>query len=106
MLGAKMWGRLQVWLAIALCMAIFVTFLAHTPACSSGNMLHSKPVPKFKAVSADTYFKSGIRTVVEIAVSRPVVAPVPTQPVAPAAAGDTPTPESPGSQVLSCCFLC
>ena len=77
----SMWGRLQVWLAIALCLAIFITFLAHKPACSSGNMLHNKPVAKFKALSADNT-KTGISAAVEIALARPVATSVPAQPKA------------------------
>jgi len=102
----SMWGRLQVWLAIALCLAIFITFLAHKPACSSGNMLHNKPVAKFKALSADSSAKSGISAAVEIALAGPVATSVPAQPKAPSAAGDVPALEALGPQVLSCCLLC
>ena len=101
-----MWGRLQVWLAIALCLAIFITFLAHKPACSSSDMLHNKPVAKFKALSADTNAKSGIGAAVEIALARPVVAFAPFPPQAPPAAGEAVTLQAPGPQVLSCCLLC
>ena len=96
---------MQIWLAIALCLAIFVTFLAHKPACSSGDMLHNKPVAKFKALGADNA-KSGISAVVEIALTRPVVVPVPAQPQAPPAADEAFTLQAPGPQVLSCCLLC
>jgi len=99
-------GRLPIWLAIAICMAVFITFLAHRPACSSGNMLHNQPVPKFKALSADTYVKSGISAGVEIALISPVVAPVPAQPQAPSAAGEAFTLQAPDPQVFSCCLLC
>jgi hypothetical protein len=102
----KMWGRVHVRLAVALCVADFITFLAHRPACSTGNMLHNKPVPKFKALSADTCVKSGSGAVVEIAVTRPMVAPVLPRMEAPAAAGDATMIEAPGPQVLSCCLLC
>jgi hypothetical protein len=101
-----MWGRLQVWLAIALCLAIFITFLAHKPACSSGDMLHNKPVAKFKALSADISAKSGISAAVEIALAGPVAATVPSQLQAPPAAGEAFTLQAPGPQVLSCCLLC
>lgn len=102
----NMWGRSQVWLAIALCLAIFITFLAHKPACSSGDMLHNKPVAKFKALSADSNAKSGISAAVEIALTRSVIAPVPSQPQAWPAAGAAFTLQAPGPQVLSCCLLC
>ena len=98
-------GRLQVWLAIALCLAVFVVFLAHKPACSSSNRLHNKPVAKFKALSADTYSKTGIEAVAAIALANPVVAPVPAQPQA-SPAGEVFTLQEPGPQVLSCCLLC
>ncbi|MFI5109127.1 MAG: hypothetical protein ACHP78_09805 [Terriglobales bacterium] len=101
-----MWGRLQVWLAIALCLAIFITFLAHKPACSSGDMLHNRPVAKFKALSADSNAKSGISAAVEIALTRPVAAAVAPQLEVPPAAGEAFTLQSPGPQVLSCCLLC
>jgi hypothetical protein len=106
MLLDMMWGRLQVGLAIALCLAIFVVFLAHKPACSSGDMLHNKPVAKFRALGADINAKSGISAVVEIALARPVAAPAPPQPQASAAAGEGLTLQAPGPQVLSCCLLC
>ncbi len=101
----SMCGRLQVWLAIALCLAIFITFLGHKPACSSGDMLHNKPVAKFKALSADNA-KSGISAVVEIALTGPVAAPVVPQLEVPLAAGEAFTLQAPGPQVLSCCLLC
>jgi len=102
----KMRGRSQIWLAIALCLAIFITFLVHKPACSSGDRLHNKPVAKFKALTADISAKSGISPAVEIAFGRPVAASVPAQPKAPSAAGDVPALEALGPQVLSCCLLC
>ena len=85
-------------------MAIFITFLAHKPACSSGDRLHNKPVAKFKALSADSNAKSGISAVVEIALTGSV-APVPAQPQA-APAPEAFTLQAPGPQVLSCCLLC
>ena len=102
----SMWGRLQIWLALALCLAIFITFLAHKPACSSGDMLHNKPVAKFKALIADSDAKAGIRAAVEIALTRPVAAAVAPQLEVPAAAGDVPGLEALVPQVLSCCLLC
>jgi len=69
-------------------------------------MLHNKPVAKFKALSADSNAKSGISAAVEIALTHPVVAPVAPQLEVPLAAGDVPTLEAPGPQVLSCCLLC
>jgi len=101
----KMRGRRPIWLAIALCLAIFITFLAHKPACSSSDMLHNKPVAKFKALSADNT-KTGISAVVKIALTHPVAAPVPAQPQAPRAAGEWFTLQALGPQVLSCCLLC
>ena len=100
-----MWGRLQVGLAIALCVGVFLTFLAHKPACSAANRLHNKPVPTFKALSADTDVKNGIGAVVETAVTRPMVAPALPELEAPTAA-ETPTLEAVRFQVLSCCLLC
>jgi hypothetical protein len=98
-------GRPPIWLTIALCLAIFITFLAHKPACSSSDMLHNKPVAKFKALSADNT-KTGISAAVEIALTHPVVAAVVPQLEVPAAAGDASTLEALGPQVLSCCLLC
>jgi len=102
----KMRGRSQIWLAIALCLAIFITFLVHKPACSSGDRLHNKPVAKFKALTADISAKSGISAAVEIALTRAVVAPVVPQLEASPAAGEAFTLQAPGPQVLSCCLLC
>ena len=97
---------MQVWVVIALCVAVFITFLVHKPACSSGNRLHNRPVPKFKALSADTYAKSGIGAVVEFTVARPAVAFVSPPMDAPTASGDAPPLAASCPQVLSCCFLC
>jgi len=99
-------GRVQIWLAVAICLAIFVTFLAHKPACSSSDMLHNKPVARFKALSADTYAKSGIGTLVQFAVARVMAAPVAPQLEMPATGSDVVTLEDFGPQVLSCCLLC
>jgi hypothetical protein len=101
-----MWGRLQAGLAIAICVAIFITFLAHKPACSAANRLHNKPVPTFKALSADTDVKSGIGAVVETAVTRPMVAPASPQLEGPAPAVETPQLGATRFQVLSFCLLC
>jgi len=99
-------GRWQIWLAIALCVAVFITFLVHKPACSSSAMRHNKPVAKFKALSADTYAKSGIGTVVQFAVARFMAAPVAQQWEIPTTGSDVSTLEDLGPQVLSCCLLC
>jgi len=99
-------GRLQVWLAVALCVAVFVTFLAHKPACSTSNRLHNKPVAKFKALIDDTDAKSRIATAVEFAVTRPLAALVSPPVEVWAATGNAPLLAAPHSQVLSCCFLC
>jgi len=106
MLSGEMWGRLRIWLAVAMCVTVFVTFLAHKPACSSGDMLHNKHVPKFKALTADTYVKSGIGASGEFTVARPAVAFVSPPLEAPAAADNAPLLATPRPQVLSCCFLC
>jgi len=100
-----MWGRVRIWLAVAICLVVFVTFLAHKPACSSSDMLHNKRVPKFKALTADSYAKSGIGAVAEFAVTRtggvfgspPMEAP---------AANDAPTLAALSLRVSSCCLLC
>jgi hypothetical protein len=105
MLSGKMRGRFQVWVVIALCVAVFITFLAHRPACSSGDMLHNKPVPKFKALTADTDVKSGIGAMVEFKVIRPAEA-LATPPLEAFAAGNASMPAALRPQVLSCCFLC
>lgn len=91
---------------MALCLAIFITFLAHKPACSSGDRLHNKPVAKFKALTADISAKSGISAAVEIALAGPVAAPVVPQLEVPLAAGEAFALQAPGPQVLSCCLLC
>ena len=101
-----MWGRVRIWLAIALCVAVFVTFLVHKPACSSSNRLHNKPVAKFKALTVDTDAKSGIGAMVEFAVIPPAEALVSPTVEAFAAAGNVPMPAALHSQVLSCSFLC
>lgn len=101
-----MWGRVRIWLAIALCVAVFVTFLVHKPACSSSSRLHNKPVAKFKALIADTDAKSGIGAIVEFTVIRPAEAFVSPPVEAFAAAGNVPMLAAPDPQVLSCSFLC
>ena len=100
-----MWGRVRIWLAVTICLVVFVTFLAHKPACSSGDMLHNKPVPKFKALTADAYGKSGIGAVAEFAVTRPggvLVSP----PMEAPAANDVLTLAPLSLRVSSCCLLC
>jgi len=103
MLFGKMRARLRIWLAVALCVAVFFTFLVHKPACSSSNMLHNKHVHKFKAL---TVAKGGIEATVEFTLKRPVAASVSSPMETPAAVADAPMLEAPGCQVLSCCFLC
>jgi hypothetical protein len=100
-----MWGRVRIWLAVTICLAVFVTFMAHKPACSSGDMLHNKPVPKFKALTADTYVKSGIGAVAGFAVTRPGSVFV-SPPMEAPAANDAPTPAALSLRVSSCCLLC
>ena len=99
-------GRLQICLVIALCVAVFVMFLAHKPACSRSNRLHNKPVAKFKALINDTDAKSLIATAVEFTVTRPVAALVSPPVEVWTAAGNALLLAAPHSQVLSCCFLC
>ena len=102
---STMRARLKIALVVALCLAIFVVFLTHKPACSSSSRLHNKPVAKFKALSADTYSKTGIEAVAAIALANPVIVPVRAE--AQLSRGDgVVTPDSTGPQVLSCCFLC
>jgi len=100
-----MWGRVRIWLAVTICLVVFVTFLTHKPACSSSNMLHNKPVPKFKALTADTYVKSGIGAVAEFAVTRPIDLFVSPWTEAPAA-GDAFAIPARNPEVSSCCLLC
>ena len=106
MLVGNMRARLRIWLAVAICVAVFFTFLVHKPACSSSNMLHNKPVAKFKALTADTYAKSGIAVVVQFTVIRPVAALISPPMEAPTAPGDALLLTASTPQVLSCCFLC
>jgi len=101
-----MWGRWQIWLAVALCVAVFVMFLAHKPACSRSNRLHNKPVAKFKALINDTDAKSLIATAVEFAVTRPLAALVSPSMEVSGTPGDAPRLAAPPAQVLSCSFLC
>jgi len=101
-----MGGRLRIWLAVAISVAVFITFLAHKPACSSGNMLHNKPVPKFRALSADVFAKSGIAAPTEFTVTRPAVTLVSPPMEALTIAADAPRLGMRRPQVLSCCFLC
>jgi len=100
-----MWGRVRIWLAVTICLVVFVTFLAHKPACSSSDRLHNKPVPKFKALTADTYGKSGIGAVVEFAVTRPIDVFVSPWTEAPAA-GDAFAIAARNPEVSSCRLLC
>jgi len=100
-----MWARLRVALIVTLCLAIFVVFLTHKPACSSSNMLHNKPVAKFKALSADTYSKIGIEAVPAVTPANPVIAPVLAE--AHTSRGDgVVQPGATASLALSCCLLC
>jgi len=99
-------GRFQVWLAVALCVAVFLTFLAHKPACSTSNRLHNKPVANFKALINDTDAKSLIATAVEFTVTRPVAALVSPPMEVSRTPGNAPLFTAPYSQVLSCSFLC
>ena len=101
-----MWGRVRIWLVVALCVAVFVAFLVHKPACSSSNRLHNKPVAKFKALINDTDAKSVIATAVGFTVTRPVAALVSPPVEVWAAAGNAPLLAAPDPQVLSCSFLC
>jgi hypothetical protein len=101
-----MWGRVRIWLAVALCVAVFVAFVVHKPACSSSNMLHKKPVAKFKALTVDTDAKSGIGAMVEFAVIRPAEVLVSPPVEVFAAAGNVPLPAALHSHVLACSFLC
>jgi len=101
-----MCGRLQVWLVVVLGVAVFATFMACRPACSTANRLHNRPVPAFKALSADVYVKSGIGTRVKVAVTRPAAALISLQPEQPVVADDQPTIVAPGDRSLLCCLLC
>ena len=97
-------GRLPIWLAIALCAAVFGVFLVHTPACSSSDMLHRKPVAKFKALTRDFCDKACSPALGEFSVTRLVVTPV--APRWERAAADAPTRQTSSSQVLSCRLNC
>jgi len=99
-------GRLQICLVIALCVAVFVMFLAHKPACSRSNRLHNKPVAKFKALIDDTDAKSLIAAAVEFTVTRPLAALVSPPMEVSDTPGNAPLLAIPHCQVLSCCFLC
>ena len=99
-------GGLQTLVVVALCVAVLVTFLAHKPACSTGNRLHNKPVAKFKAMLNDTDAKSVIASAVASTVAQALV-PLVLPPVeAPVATRNTSLLAVAPSQVLSCCFLC
>jgi hypothetical protein len=102
----RMRGRLQVWLAVALCAAVFVAFLVHKPACSSSNMLHHKPVAKFKALTTDISDKAGIVAVADFSVTHPMAAPVAPRLEVAAARSALPVFEAISPQVLSCRLLC
>jgi len=97
-------GRWQIALAIALCVAVFITFLVHKPACSSSNMRHHKPVAKFKALTTNLCDKAGSPTLAEFPVTGLVVTPV--APQWERAAVDVSTPETSSSQVHSCRLNC
>jgi len=97
-------GRWQIWLAIALCVAVFITFLVHKPACSSSNMRHHKPVAKFKALTRDVCDKAGSPALAEFSVTRLVVTPM--APQWERAAVDVSTLQTFSSQVLSCRLNC
>ena len=102
----KMWGRSQFWLAVVVCATVFLAFLAHKPTCSTSNVLHNKPVPAFKALGADTYVKSGIGTLVDFALARPVGEPVSLRLEARMVSSSAPSCLVTEPRVLSCCLLC
>jgi len=97
-------GRWQIWLAIALCVAVFVTFLVHKPACSSSSMRHHKPIAKFKALTTNVCDKAGSPVLAEFSVTRLVV--IPLAPQWERVAADVPIRDTSGSQVFSCRLNC
>ena len=97
-------GRLRIWLAIAICLVVFIRFLAHKPACSESRMLHNKPVPAFRALTADAYAKARVAAVTQLAMVQAVLSPAlhiefPVTRI-------SPPPELSSPRALLSCLLC
>ena len=100
-----MWARGRLLVAVAICVGVLVTFIAHKPACSDSHIVHNKPVPAFRALSADTYVKAGVAAMVQVAVvHNNAVAEVPQlEPAEGELSPPFPTVSCPS---LACCLLC
>ncbi len=68
MLASDMRIHARTWVAVAICVAVLLTFLVHKPACSDGRIRHNQPVPAFRAVTAKIAVKAGAIAAVEVAV--------------------------------------
>jgi hypothetical protein len=89
---------------MAVFLAVFVTFLAHKPACSESRMLHNRPVPAFRALTADIDVKTAIGAVAQVA--SPIAVLAAGMQIESPVAEVSPTLEVSSPRALLSCLLC